>query len=242
MKPIGVVGGIGPESTIDYYRAMIAAYRESRPDGSYPAIVITSVDASAMLGALILGDFETVTDMMVAELERLERAGADIALLAANSPHVVFDRVQQRSPLPLVSIVEATREAAEAQGLRRLGLLGTRFTTQARFYPDVFAARGLEIVVPEKPDLEYVHDKYVDELVEGRFLDSTREGLVGVMQRMRDRAGIDGVILGGTELPLILRDVPFALPLLDTTRIHVDAALHVALQDGRRALPEEQIR
>ena len=118
MKPIGVVGGIGPESTIDYYRAMIAAYRERRSDGSYPAIVITSVDASAMLGALAKGDFETVTNMMVAELERLERAGSGVALLAANSPHIVFDQVQRRSPLPLVSIVEATRDEAVRDAVR----------------------------------------------------------------------------------------------------------------------------
>jgi len=142
---------------------------------------------------------------------------------------MVFDAVQPQVSLPLVSIVDATRDAAEAQGLRRLGLLGTRFTVQARFYPDSFAARGLEIVVPERADIEYVHGKYIGELVEGRFLDSTRAGLVGVMQRMSDRAGIEGVILGGTELPLILRDVPFSLPLLDTTRIHVDAALRAAL-------------
>jgi aspartate racemase len=167
--------------------------------------------------------------MLVRDIDLLARAGAGVAIIAANTPHMVFDRVQPRAAVPLVSIVEATRDAAEAQGLRRLGLLGTRFTTQARFFPDVFAARGLEVVVPEHADLMYVHEKYVGELVEGRFLDSTRAGLVGVMERMRDRAGIDGVILGGTELPLILRDVPFALPLLDTTRIHVDAALRAAL-------------
>jgi len=142
---------------------------------------------------------------------------------------MVFDRVQPRVAIPLVSIVTATADVAEAQGLKRLGLLGTRFTAQARFYPDVFAARGLEIVTPDTADIDYVHEKYVGELVEGRFLDSTREGLVAVMERMRDRAGVDGVILGGTELPLILRDVPFPLPLLDTTRIHVDATLLAAL-------------
>ena len=109
MKPIGVVGGIGPESTIDYYRAMIAAYRERQPDGSYPAIVINSIDASVMLGALMRGELDAGRRPDGAELERLARAGAGVALIAANSPHVVFDEVQRRSPLPLVSIVEATR-------------------------------------------------------------------------------------------------------------------------------------
>ena len=228
MKTIGIVGGIGPESTIDYYRLLLARAPELAGTRS-PQIVINSVDFSAMRQLLEAGDDTGLADMLIRDIDVLARAGAGLAIIAANTPHMVFDRVQPRAAVPLVSIVEATRTAAEAQGLRRLGLLGTRFTTQATFFPDVFARRGLQIVVPEKPDLEYVHEKYVGELVEGRFLDSTREGLIGVMQRLRDRAGVDGVILGGTELPLILRDVPFSVPLLDTTRIHVDAVLRAAM-------------
>jgi aspartate racemase len=228
VKTIGIVGGIGPESTIDYYRLLLARAPELAGTRS-PQIVINSVDFWAMRRVLEAGDDAGLADTEAQGLRRLGLLGTRFTTQARFYPDMVFDRVQPRAALPLVSIVEATRDAAEAQGLRRLGLLGTRFTTQARFYPDVFAARGLEIAVPEKPDLEYVHEKYVGELVEGRFLDSTRDGLIGVMQRMRDRAAIDGVILGGTELPLILRDVPFDVPLLDTTRIHVDAALRAAL-------------
>jgi aspartate racemase len=230
MKPIGVVGGIGPESTIDYYRAMIAAYREARPDGSYPAIVINSVDASAMLGALTQGDLETVTGMMVSELERLERAGAGVALLAANSPHVVFDRVQRRSPLPLVSIVEATRDETVRLGLKRLGLFGTRFTMQGRFYQDVFAAAGLALVVPDEAAQTYIHDKYMSELVKGVLVAETRERLLAIVAQLKAREGIDAVILGGTELPLILRDTTASgIPLLDTTVIHARAIVARAL-------------
>ena len=228
MKTIGIVGGIGPESTIDYYRLLLARAPELARARS-PQIVVNSVDFWAMRRLLEAGDDAGLADMLVRDIDVLARSGAGLAIIAANTPHMVFDRVQPRVAIPLLSIVEATLAVAEAQGLRRLGLLGTRFTTQARFYPEVFGARGLEIAVPEPPDLEYVHEKYVGELVEGRLLDSTRAGLVGVMQRMRERSGIDGVILGGTELPLILRDVEFPLPLLDTTRIHVDAALRAAM-------------
>jgi aspartate racemase len=227
VKTIGIVGGIGPESTVDYYKLLLKRSPELGGSRS-PQIVINSVDFWAMRALLEKGDDAALADMLVRDVDVLAGAGAGVAIIAANTPHMVFDRVQPRAAVPIVSIVEATRDAAEAQGLRRLGLLGTRFTTQARFYPDVFAASGLEIVVPEPDDLMYVHEKYVGELVEGRFVASTRDGLIGVMQRMHDRAGIDGVILGGTELPLIIRDVPFHLPLLDTTRIHVDAALRAA--------------
>lgn len=231
MQPIGVVGGIGPESTIDYYRAMIAAYREARPDGSYPAIVITSIDPIAMLGGLMRGETAAVVEMLVSELQRLERAGADVALMAANSPHVVFDEVQRRSPLPLVSIVEATAVEAARAGRTRLGLFGTRLTMQAHFYRDVFARSGMAIVVPDETEQAYIHDKYMNELLRGVISPETRERLLAIVAQMKDRDGIDAVILGGTELPLILRDpTASGIPLIDTTVIHARAAVARALE------------
>jgi aspartate racemase len=230
VKPIGVVGGIGPESTIDYYRAMIAAYQERQPDGSYPAIVISSVDAGAFLGPLMGGDHETVLAILVAELERLARAGAGCAIIAANSPHVVFDELQRRSPLPLVSIVRATALEAMRFRLDRLGLFGTRVTMQGRFYQNVFERSGLTLVVPGEDEQAYIHDKYMTELLKGIVLPETRERLLAIVARMKADAGIDGVILAGTELPLILRDPTASdIPLLDTTVIHAKAIVAAAL-------------
>ena len=228
MKTIGILGGIGPESTIDYYKLLLKRSPELGGSRS-PQVVINSVDFWAMRALLEKGDAEGLAEMLARDLDVLARAGAGVAIIAANTPHMVFDRVQPRAGIPLVSIVEATREAAEAQGLRRLGLLGTSFTMLGTYYGDAFTKRGMAIVAPDRPDLDYVHDKYVGELVEGTFLDATRGGLVAVIERLRKNAGVDGIILGGTELPLILRDVPFDLPLLDTTRIHVDAVLKTAL-------------
>ena len=235
MKPIGVVGGIGPESTIDYYRAMIAAYQERQPDGSYPAIVINSVDARTLMGLLMAHEHEKVTDYLVAEVERLERAGAGCALVAANSPHIVFDEVQRRSRLPLVSIVEATRDEATRLGLERLGLFGTRFTMQGRFYQDVFQAAGLTLVVPDEAEQAYIHDTYMSELLKGTLLPETRERLLAIVAQMKGRDGIDAVILGGTELPLILRDTTASgIPLLDTTQIHARAVVALAMARAMR--------
>ncbi|HET9270096.1 MAG TPA: amino acid racemase [Vicinamibacterales bacterium] len=229
MKTIGILGGIGPESTIDYYKLLLKRSPELGGSRS-PQIVINSVDFWAMRALLEQGDAAGLAEMLARDLDVLARAGAGVAIIAANTPHMVFDQVQPRAGIPLVSIVEATLDAAEAQGLRRLGLLGTRFTMLGTYYGDAFTKRGMAIVAPDRPDLDYVHDKYVGELVEGTFLDATRGGLVAVIERLRKNAGVDGVILGGTELPLILRDVPFDLPLLDTTRIHVDAVLRAALR------------
>jgi len=226
MKTVGIIGGIGPESTVDYYRLIIAAYREQRQDGSYPAIIINSIDLNKIRDLVTANALADLTEYLVVEVQRLARAGADFGLLAANTPHIVFDDVRQQSPIPLLSIVEATCEAAKALALRRLGLLGTRFTMQGRFFPDVFAREGITLVVPAPDEQDYVHDKYMGELVNGIFLPATREGLLEIIGRLRKREHIDGVILGGTELPLILRDVPGQdIPFLDTTQIHVRAAV-----------------
>jgi aspartate racemase len=138
----------------------------------------------------------------------------------------VFDEVAPKSPIPLISIVEATRAAAKAQNLKRLALFGTRYTMQATFYPKVFARDGIELLVPDPRDQDYIHDKYMNELVPGKFLADTRAGLLAIVDRMKVASDIDGVILAGTELPLILRDPKHnGIPFLDTTKIHVEAAV-----------------
>ena len=224
MKTVGIVGGIGPESTVDYYRAIIAAYRERQSDGSYPSVVINSIDAKRMLDAFAANELPAVTAFLAAEVERLAAAGVSVGLLAANTPHIVFDEVQRQSPIPLVSIVQATCEAVQALGLARPGLLGTRFTMQGRFYPDVFSKAGITLVLPDPDEQAYIHDKYMNELVRGVLMPETRERLLAIIDRMKTCDGIDGVILGGTELPLILRTATASgIPLLDTTQIHAKA-------------------
>jgi aspartate racemase len=226
MKTVGMIGGIGPESTVEYYRAIIAAYREQRPDGSYPPIIVNSIDMKRMLDLIEANELAGVTDYLVGEVETLARAGADFALLAANTPHLVFDRIERRSPIPLVSIVQAALEAAKALALRKLGLLGTRFTMQGRFYSDLFSREGIALVVPDPEGQAYVHHIYMHELVKGIILPETREELLNIVDRLKAREAIQGLILGGTELPLILRgDTARGVSLLDTTQIHVKSVV-----------------
>lgn len=226
MKTLGIVGGIGPESTIEYYRLIVAGYRAHKPDGSFPPLLINSIDMTRMLGMIGVNQMAEVTKYLADEVNRLARAGADVALMAANTPHIVFDEVRERAHIPMLSIVEATCDAARQKGLARLALFGTRFTMQGRFYPDVFSKRGLELVVPEQAEQDYIHEKYMRELVHGQFLDETRCGLLGILDRLIDERQVQGLILGGTELPLILSaESHRGIPLLDTTRIHVERAL-----------------
>ncbi len=225
MKTLGIIGGIGPESTIDYYRAIIAAYRERHKNADYPSIIINSISVKKLLELVAAGDLPALTDWLVTELGRLARAGADFALLASNTPHIVFDEVQRRSPISLVSIVQATCDAAKALGLKRVGLFGTRFTMQARFYPEVFAREGIAVIAPAPNEQAYIHEKYTVELLNNVIRAETRERLLAIVDTMKERDAIQGLILGGTELPLILHDHEATdIPFLDTTQIHARAA------------------
>ena len=224
MQTAGLIGGIGPESTIEYYREIVAEYRERRPDGSYPPVFINSIDMQKMLGLIADNKLAAVTDYLVGEMEKLARAGAGWGLLAANTPHIVFDEIRRRSPIPLVSIVEAACEAGKEMKLTRLGLFGTRFTMQGRFYPDVFSREGIALLMPREEEQVFVHDKYMNELVRGIFRPETRAELLAIVDCMREADAIQGLILGGTELPLILREGSHnGIPLLNTTKIHVRA-------------------
>jgi len=165
MKTLGIIGGIAPESTIDYYRQTIARYRERTGTSGYPSIMINSIDLKRLLELVVVGHLDELTNYLAAELGRLIAAGADFALLAANTPHIVFEQVRARCSIPLLSIVEAACEAARSMGCRRVGLLGTRFTMEAGFYPEVFAAQGIEVILPQADEREFVHSRYVGELV-----------------------------------------------------------------------------
>jgi aspartate racemase len=232
VKTLGIIGGTGPESTIEYYRRLIAAHHARKPEGGTPSVIINSVNNKKLVEWFTANQLAQVVDFLAPEIARLARAGADFALIAANTPHLVFAELQQRSPIPLLSIVEATGDAAAAAELRRLALFGTRFTMQAPLFPESFARRGLEIVVPNDDEQAFIHRKYMGELFVGTIRDETRVALVEIVELMKQRNNIDGLILGGTELSLILRDPTAAgLPVLDTTQIHVDAALDWLLRD-----------
>ncbi len=230
MKIIGMIGGIGPESTIDYYKRLLEGTQKRNPCGPAPSIIINSIDLQKGLYLLGTNQLQELTEYIVPEVMRLHGAGAEFGFLAANSPHIVFDDIARRSPIPLVSIVEATCAEAKARGFKKLGLFGTRFTMQGRFYPDVFTGAGLELVLPTAAEQDYIHDKYLNELIPGKFLAQTCEGLLAIARRMRDKEDIQALILGGTELPLILKDDSvLGIPLLDTTQIHVNAILDQAM-------------
>jgi aspartate racemase len=222
MKTVGIIGGIGPESTVQYYRSIITSYREQKRDGSYPSLLINSIDLTRMLGLIGENRLLEVTEYLVHEVQKLAQAGAGFGILAANTPHIVFNEIQQQSSIPLISIVEVTCKEAQSLGMKRVGIFGTRATMPQSFYPDHFSKAGIGVVAPKPNEQRYIHDKYMNELVNGIYLPETHQHLLMIVDQILEREGVDGLILGGTELPLILKEGAYnRIPFLDTTQIHV---------------------
>jgi aspartate racemase len=229
MKRIGLIGGIGPESTLDYYRRIIDAARERTGGRAVPEIIIFSASLNEAVGIMNAADHDGLTEWLLARIGALRAAGAEFAAITANSAHLVFDRVAACSPLPLISIVTATCTAAKEQGLKRVGLMGTRFTMQADFFPREFRREGMELIVPASDEQELIHDRLFTEIELGIIRDETRQELLAIVRRMIDRDGIDSLVLGCTELPLILPDAAHGIPLLNTTAIHVERIVRECL-------------
>jgi aspartate racemase len=223
---LGVVGGIAPLSTIEYYRLLIHEYRQTHPSGEYPQILINSINLRDMLRLCEAGQPDRAAACLTKEVARLADGGADMALFASTIPHLVFDQIEAVAPIPVLSIVRAARDAAVAMGLRRVLLLGNRLLTGTRVYQTEFEPAGLEIVVPVDPDIEFVDRIYQTELIYGIFHNATRHNVQRVIDRAAAAHDIDGVILGGTEFPLLLPMASYGgYPFLDTSRIHVARAI-----------------
>jgi aspartate racemase len=230
MKTVGIIGGTGPESTIAYYRQIIAGYRARKADGSYPSLIINSIDLKKLLDLAAASRLQELTLYLLDEVRKLAAAGADFGILAAVTPHLVFDMLAAKSPIPLISIVEVTRDAAAALGLKRLGIFGTRFTMEAAFFPEVLQKSGIAVALPTHEERNFIHEKYLSELVNGILLPETRAGLLKIVSHMKTADHIDGLILGGTELPLILTEASYeGIPFLDTTKLQVERVVEQLL-------------
>jgi aspartate racemase len=227
MKRIGIIGGLGPEATVEYYKEIIDAFKSENSELNYQEIIIYSVNMSEFIGMMREKKYDSATSYLLEKIENLKDAGADFAALSANTPHQLFWELKAKSLLPLISIVEATCEEAMIRGLKRPGLFGTGFTMAASFYQEVFSKNGMEIVIPEKEDRDLLNEKLFTEIELGIFKDETREMLIGVIDKLVRENQIDSLILGCTEFPLILNKESYAgIPMLDTTKIHVQAIVN----------------
>lgn len=222
MKKVGLLGGMGPESTIAYYHDIVFGVQQRTGKPFFPEISIESLNLFEIVDLCREKKYDELVKLFKTTVERLAATGADFAVLTANTSHIVFDRLREVSPLPLISIVEATAREAQKMGLKRVGLLGTCFTMEEDFFKKPFVERGIKVVVPSKKDIDYVSDKIYGELEYGIVKDSTRAEFQRIITYMKQRDKIEAVILGCTELPLILNNENSPVPCLDTMKIHIE--------------------
>ncbi len=228
MKKIGLIGGLGPEPTIEYYKIINDHFKGS--DEVRPRIIIYSLDVDELRRYFESKDMDSVLRVLREGLTALDAAGASFGLIAANTPHIVFDELIEGSPLKLISIVGETLKVIKELGLGKVGLLGTSFTMQSDLFQKELNPEGIEVYVPGTEDQEYIQEKIYRELSVGNFIDETREGLLEIIKKLIDSHGIEAVILGCTELPLILDREEFGIPFLNTTRIHAESAIRMYLE------------
>ena len=221
MKKFGLVGGMGPESTIPYYHDIVYGVQEALGELIFPELSIESVNVFEVLRLCGEKQYDKLTEYLMGAINNLAKSGADFAALSANTPHIVFDKLKEQSPIPLISIVEATCEEAKLRGLKKIGLLGTIFTMTGEFFKAPFVKNGIQIIVPTESEIELVNDKISTELELGIVKEETLLFFQKVISRMKDEDGIEAIVLGCTELPLLLNDEVSPVPCLDTMQIHV---------------------
>ncbi len=221
MKRIGIIGGLGPESTIDYYKGIINIFRQR--DLAAPEIIIYSADVNRLLELAEAKEWNKLAEWLVEMVNALHNAGAEFAVIGSNTPHIVFDKVKSKSPIPMLSIVDETCKRASNMKLKKPGLMGTKFTMESDFFQKAFHDAGISMIVPMKDEQQFIHNKIISEIALGIIKNSTRQELLSVVKRMIDEDSIDGLILGCTELPLILEKDEYGIPFLKTTAIHIDS-------------------
>lgn len=231
MKKLGIIGGMGPESTLMYYREITMRFNEHSETDRFPALTIESIDMFRAVGYCKAGQFDELLEYLTAGMESLEAAGADFAVIASNTPHVVFDRLQERVRIPLISIVDAASEAAAAQEVGKIAWLGTGFTMGHPYFKEAFRRRGIEAVSPDADDRERIDTIIADELEFGVVRDESKREINAIIEKMKVDQGIEAAVLGCTELPLLYADTAAPVPLLDTVELHIGKIMNCLFED-----------
>ena len=226
MKKIGILGGMSYESTIKYYDLILQKYYEIYNDYNYPEILIYSLNFQKVIDYELGSDTAKYIDYLMGGINSLQKGGADFIIMAANSPHAVYDDLVKKTNLPILSIVEATAEKALEIGLNKLLLIGIKFTMQSSFYQRTFENSNMQVITPVDIEQDLIDQIIFDELVIGKFKNESKQKLLEIIHNYK----VDGVILGCTELPLTLRKNDTSTPLLDTVEIHVEATLKFAME------------
>lgn len=223
MKKLGLIGGMGPESTIPYYHDIVYGVQEKMKDGGFPLLTVESVNVFDVLDYCDKKEYDKLVDYLMKAINNVIMSGADFAALSANTPHIVFDELKKRSTIPLISIIDSLYDEVVKRKMKKVGLLGTKFTMKGEFFKKKFLENNIKIYIPNDDEIEYINEKITKELELGIVNQDTLKEFIEIIDRMIYEDEIEGLILGCTELPLLFKGVPMPIDLLDTMEIHVKA-------------------
>lgn len=228
-KVIGIIGGLSPESTMLYYQFITRRYYQQFQNHKYPEIIIYSVNFQKYIDWAYQEQWQDVITDLIKKLRYLQSAGANFAIIACNTVHIVFEQINQYSPIPLLSIIDATADAIQAQHIEKVGLLGTQFTMEQPFYQQKLAKYGISTVIPNQQQREYLDALILDELSQGIINPLSRRKVLDVIDSLISQ-GAKGIVLGCTEIPLLITHHE-SVSLFDTASIHAEKALQYALKE-----------
>ena len=225
MKRIGIVGGMGPLSTIEYYNRIINDYRRITKDENYPQLFINSINMTEMLSYVSNNEYEKLIELLVNEIEKLRMIGADYVAIASNTPHCVIDEIIGKTVIPIISIVEETCKYVKNKGIKRILLTGTYFTMERNFYGKTFEKYNIECIVPNDNEKHIIHNIIFPNLENGIIIEEEKQLFKDICNKIIKDKKIEGVILGCTELPLMIKENDFDISVLDTMEIHIKSIL-----------------
>jgi aspartate racemase len=226
-KKIGILGGLSPESTSTYYNHIIREYAKKYNDYNYPEIIIYSVNFQEFINWQNQERWDLAAKKMIEIFNILKGAGANFGLIATNTMHIVFDEVQNEISIPLLNIIKSTAELINKEKITKVGLLGTIFTMSKDFYKKELKKHDITTIVPEKEEQEVINKIIFQELTKGIILPKSKEMYIKIINKLSDK-GAQGIILGCTEIPLLIKEEDCTIRLYDTTKIHAEKALNYA--------------
>ena len=227
MRKVGIIGGLGPESTIEYYRGIIDAFKPTYELIGYPEIAIESLNLKSIMSHVEKSGWDDVGTLIAKKFEALRLAGADFGAMACNTTHIVFDAIQSQTFLPLQSIVDPTLNHARQNNFKKLCLLGTKTTMDSGLFQNVFAKEGIELVVPHGKEKDYIQEKLFSEIEFGIIKEETKSGFLAIIDRITKEEQVEGVILACTELPLVIEPDDIDVAHIDTTQIHIASIVDI---------------
>jgi aspartate racemase len=228
-KKIGILGGLTPESTITYYMHIVHRYHELYGNHGYPETIIVGVSFQQYEDWMMKEDWDSIEKALLEGLKTLKRAGADFAVIATNTMHILFEKLQKQINMPLISIVDATAEAIKEEGFKKIGLIGTQFSMTKPFYREGLKKHGIEVVTPNKEDRDYIVKVIFEELSVGKLTEESRKGYLKIIDKLVDQ-GAEGIVLGCTEIPLLIRQQDTDVKVFDTATVHAEKALQYAIK------------